>query len=112
MLFKVSVFFALIVTVVAGVTLLPGFLNTITNNDQIKTMVRQPDETFRYFSLCKHDVQDVDRCYNAYSAAVEIAESKDCSPEGIALKRKFKGLVEHGSASVIDGEIKKECASY
>lgn len=72
-------------------------------------MIKHPDDTFDYFSECKKRVSDADRCYNAYSAAVKIAESEISTLSGIKLKRKFKRLVEHGTNQDIDEEINKEC---
>ena len=72
-------------------------------------MIKHPNDTFDYFSKCKKRVSDADRCYSAYSAAVKIADSKNCTSPGVELKRKFKRLVEHGTELDIDEEINKEC---
>ncbi|HCM6188576.1 TPA: hypothetical protein N3Z43_005291 [Klebsiella pneumoniae] len=88
---------------------LPGELRKITNSDEIMEMVAHPDDTFNVFNQCKNLVADVDRCYAAYSAAVQIADAKNCSPSSLALKRKFKRLVEHSTNGAIEDEIRKDC---
>lgn len=89
---------------------LPKIIETIKNNPEIKDMRLHPDFTYSYFKECTIHVVDANRCYNAYSAAVDIANAESCTPSGIELKRKFKHLVEHAADNVIEDEIKKECA--
>ncbi|HCT9899538.1 hypothetical protein [Citrobacter koseri] len=112
MSFKIIVTIGAMLIIAAAVLFLPGILRGIKTNPQIEDMLKHPDGTYSFFSKCKKHVSDVNRCYNAYSASVQIADSKDCSPSGIALKLKFKELVEHTTEIDIESEISKECPSY
>ena len=98
-----------VLIVIATALFLPKILRESQTNAEIEEMLQHPDSTFIIFSKCKKDVSDVDRCYNAYSAAVRLADAKNCTPSGIELKRKFKRLVEHSQARDIEDEISKEC---
>lgn len=69
-------------TLLASFLLLPN-LSKLTHNPEIDYLTRKPDLAFRIFSQFKTSVSDVNRCYNAYSAAVNLANSTDCSSQGI-----------------------------
>lgn len=109
MSFRIVVITSVVLVTTSSIFILPKVISGLRNNPEIKDMIKHPDGTFDYFSECKKQVSDADRCYNAYSAAVQIADSRDCTPSGIELKRKFKRLVEHGTNQGIDEEINKEC---
>lgn len=111
MRFRMTVFLLAAATVLAGVKFFPAVLAHIHHNGEIRELVKHPDTVFHNFSRCKREVEDASYCYNAYSAAIQIAESKDCTPQGIMMKRKFKNLVEHNVSSVIEEEINAECGS-
>lgn len=109
MSFRIVVIIALILVTISSIIIFPKIIRGIRDNPEVREMIKHPDETFDYFSECKKRVSDTDHCYKAYSAAVQIADSKDCTPSGVALKHKFKRLVEHGTDQDIDEEINKEC---
>jgi hypothetical protein len=111
MLYKLIVCCAAGLVAILSDFVLPGELQEIKGTNEIMTLVNHPDDTFNIFSQCKKMVNDVDRCYSAYSAAVQIANSTNCSPSSLALKRKFKKLVEHSTNDVIEDEIRKECVT-
>lgn len=111
MRFRVTVLLLAAATLLAGVKFLPAVLAHIHHNGEIRELVKHPDTVFHDFSRCRREVEDASHCYNAYSAALQIAESKDCTPQGIMMKRKFKNLVEHNISSVIAEEINAECGS-
>lgn len=94
---------------ILSLIIMPKVLKTVRSNPEIERLVKAPNATFSLFSECKKHVADADRCYNAYSAAVYLANLNDCTPSGIELKRKFKGLVEHAKARDIEDEINKQC---
>lgn len=79
------------------------------NNPQVLAWLKAPDLTYTAISQCQKKVDNVDRCYSAWSAGVALAESDDCSPAGLFNKRRFKHLVEHISGDDIAREIAKEC---
>lgn len=98
-----------LIALISGLLVMPGVLKTVRSNPEMERMIKAPDATFSLFSACKKQVTDAEQCYNAYSAAVYLANLDDCSPAGIELKRKFKGLVEHAKARDIENEINKQC---
>ena len=109
--FSMTVLFMTASTVLLGVKFFPAVLAHIHNNGEIREMVKHSDTVFHDFRHCRREVEDASYCYNAYSAALQIAESKDCTSQGIMMKRKFKNLVEHNVSSVIEEEINAECGS-
>ncbi|MEF3092337.1 hypothetical protein CD006_01300 [Enterobacter sp. 10-1] len=109
MTFKLTVAIGVVLVAVATALFFPKIFRELQTNSELEKMLQQPDNTYLLFSQCKKDVSDVDRCYNAYSAAVQLADSKNCTPSGIELKRKFKRLVEHSKDRDIENEINKEC---
>ncbi|MGN2425689.1 hypothetical protein [Klebsiella sp.] len=109
MTFKLMTMIGAVLVALAIVLFFPKILRESQTNTEIEKMLQHPDSTFIVFSNCKKDVSDVERCYNAYSAAVQIADSKSCTPSGIKLKRQFKRLVEHAEDRDIENEISKEC---
>lgn len=111
MRFNWAVIFMVAATILVGMRFFPKVLAHIHHNDEIRKLVKHPDAVFYDFSRCKREGDEVSHCYNAYSAALQIADSKDCSPQGILMKRKFKNLVEHSVSSVIEEEINTECGS-
>lgn len=110
MRFKFLTFSAIFVLVLANFLMLPQILHNLRSSPQIQKYVANPDVTFQLFSQCKILIADASACYQAYSAAIEIANSKECSAGGIAMKRKFKQLIEHGTAEAIEIEILRECS--
>ncbi|MGC1038651.1 hypothetical protein WKH27_07675 [Pantoea agglomerans] len=88
---------------------LPGILDQVRNNPQIAYLTAHPDTAFTLFSQCQRKVTDVARCYNAYSAAVALAERHNCSDDGLKLRFRFKRLTEHAADDVIKAELKKDC---
>lgn len=109
MSFRNVVIIAVVLVTILSMTIFPKVIRGIRDNPEVREMIKYPDETFDYFSECKKKVSDTDHCYKAYSAAVQITDSKDCTPSGVELKRKFKRLAEHGTDQDIDEEINKEC---
>lgn len=108
MTYKSFISLLLTLTLLLGFMVLPG-LSNLKHNTEIDYLNVHPDETFEIFSQCKIKVSDVNRCYNAYSAAVNLADSTDCSSEGIREQFKFKMLVESNSGRTVNDEIKKVC---
>ncbi|WP_447765747.1 hypothetical protein [Enterobacter asburiae] len=112
MSFRLLVAVGVVLVIAADVLFLPGILHGINDNPQTEHMLKHPDDIYNFFSTCKKEVLDADRCYYAYSASVQIANSPDCTPSGIELKRKFKKLVEHARDLDIESEIKIECQAH
>jgi len=88
---------------------LPTVLGHIKNDPEVERLAERPDDVFTLFSECRIRVKDEARCYKAYSAAVKLANRPDCSPEGIALRLKFKKLVEHTTPQDALRELIKAC---
>ncbi|NBF04683.1 hypothetical protein GV819_20585 [Pseudomonas sp. Fl5BN2] len=107
--FKLLTISAMSLLVIVNFLVLPQVLNGLRSNPQFQTYVTDPDLTFQLFSQCKKQVVDAEACYQAYSAAVALANSEDCSVAGIALQRRFKHLVEHSTPAAIENEIAKKC---
>lgn len=91
------------------VILLPGIFSQLRNAPEINYYKSHPDLTYRVFSGCKYHPVNVDDCYAAYSAAVDLADSGDCSPAGKKVKRRFKILVENSSEKNVTEEIISDC---
>lgn len=108
MTYKAIISILLASTLLLGFVLLPN-LSKLKSNADIDFMIRHPDVAFEIFSQCKNHVSDVNRCYNAYSAAVNLANSIDCSSEGIGLQFRFKLLIEGNSARIVNDEIARVC---
>lgn len=96
--------------ILSSVLLLPRIFTHLKNSPEINYYINHPDSSYAIFSRCKLHVDDGDICYNAYSAAVSLADSKDCSVRGIATKRRFKKLVGYGSEKKINETIISECS--
>lgn len=96
-------------TLLLNIFFLPGVLRHIKNDPEVERLAERPGEVFTLFSECKIRVKDEARCYQAYSAAVQLANRPDCSAEGIALKLKFKKLVEHTTPQEALREVIKAC---
>jgi len=106
--YKSFILILLTTTLISGFLLLPG-LSKLKHNPEIDSLASNPDLAFQVFSQCKTDVADEKRCYDAYSAAVNLANSTDCSSEGIRQQFKFKMLVENNVVRTVNDEIKKVC---
>lgn len=91
------------------VILLPGVFSQLRNAPEINHYKSHPDLAYRVFSGCKYHPTNVDDCYAAYSAAVDLADSGDCSPAGKEIKRRFKILVESISEKNVTEEIISDC---
>lgn len=107
--FKTMVVVGLLACVGISYVYLPRLMDNIKHDPQALWYVQQPELTWNYFSQCKQHVDDAGKCYLAYSAAVTLAESSDCSGEGINVKRRFKTLTENVKPEQIDKEIVQEC---
>lgn len=94
---------------VASALLLPGIFSQLNNTPDINYFKSHPDQTYTVFSRCRSQPDNVDECYSAYSAAVYLADSGDCSLADKATKRRFKRLVEHAKESTITDEINADC---
>ncbi|MGE9553719.1 hypothetical protein ACQPT2_21580 [Erwinia amylovora] len=103
---KVLSLAGLILIVLASWLVLPGVLQRINHSDAIDSYIARPDSAFTVFTGCKKQVEDADDCYNAYSAAVALSESKDCN-----VARRFKMLVEHSRPEIIEQELAKVCTT-
>ncbi|HCI6133292.1 TPA: hypothetical protein NPP80_005123 [Klebsiella variicola subsp. variicola] len=99
----------MITLVVASVILLPGIFSQLRNTPEINYYKSHPDLTYTVFNGCKSDPVNVDECYAAYNAAVYLADSADCSPDGKEIKRRFKRLVEQSKEEYITEEINADC---
>ena len=98
--------------IVPTVLFLPGILQGIKTNPQIEDMLKNHDDTYNFFSKCKNMFRMLTAAITPTAHLYRCADSKDCSPSGIALKLKFKELVEHTTEINIESEISKECPSY
>ncbi|RRZ89833.1 hypothetical protein [Erwinia sp. 198] len=107
--FGVMLIPVLLIGFAAGYFYLPRQLKEIKSNPQIVWYSERPDLTWQVFSQCKQHVEDADTCYQAYSAAVALAESDRCDTQGLKLKYRFKLLTQHASPAEIEKEIDKEC---
>ncbi|MBS1204750.1 MAG: hypothetical protein H6R25_1649 [Proteobacteria bacterium] len=109
MKFKYTVLTGTVTLAVASVMLLPGIFSQLKNTPEINYYKNHPDSAYSVFSGCKSHPDNVDECYAAYSAAVYLADSVDCSPSGIEIKHRFKQLVEHSREDDINKEIISDC---
>ncbi|HEI8867678.1 TPA: hypothetical protein SLG40_003215 [Serratia odorifera] len=109
--FRMVVIVLLAILFVESCFYFPRILARDSKNPVILRYIKEPESVYKVFSECKKNVVEVDRCYMAYSAAVLIADSKDCSKYGIKVKRRFKLLLENNKLNNIDEEIARECAS-
>lgn len=98
-----------ILAVVLSYLTLPAVIKGIKVNPQIAWLIAHPDITFDRFSECKQHVSDANGCYNAYSAAVQLAEAHDCSEDGLKRRLRFKRLTEHAADSELENELNKAC---
>ncbi|TFF14602.1 hypothetical protein EXW72_03565 [Pseudomonas sp. BCA14] len=101
---------AALLVALADYLLLPSVLTGLRSNPQIQSYRADPDLTFQVVSQCKQSVINADACYQAYSAAVQLSNLKSCSSEAIAMKRRFKLLVERNTLEAIESGLIKECA--
>ncbi|WP_148874422.1 hypothetical protein [Serratia marcescens] len=101
--------FVFVMFILFGVSRLTKVMQQIENDPEVNFYISNPELTYQIFSNCKKNATNVDKCYSAYSAAVRMAESEDCSRHGVKLKRRFKLLVEHSKPEEIEKEIIKEC---
>lgn len=88
---------------------LPRLLVALKHDPDIIYYTNTPDVTYGVFNRCKQQVDDADKCYSAYSAVVIIAESTDCRPENVRLKRRFKLLLEPHEEAKVEQEIINDC---
>ncbi|MFU2318891.1 hypothetical protein [Rahnella sp. PCH160] len=109
MKFKKLVIISFTIVILFFIVFIPSIFSHLKNTPQINYYINHPDLTYKTFSQCKLRVDDVNECYSAYSAAVSLADSDDCSLTGIASKRRFKKLVEDSKEKVIDDEIVNDC---
>jgi len=109
MKFRYIVLTGFVTLSIASVMLLPGIFSQLKNTPGINYYKSHPDVAYTVFSGCKSHPDNIDECYAAYSAAVYLADSGDCSPAGKEIKRRFKRLVEHSKEEYITEEITSEC---
>lgn len=109
MKFRYIVLTGIVTLTIASVMLLPDIFSQLKNTPEINYYKSQPDLAYTVFSGCKPHPDNVDNCYAAYSAAVYLADSEDCSPAGKEIKRRFKRLVEHSKEEYITEEINSDC---
>lgn len=109
MKFKYIVMAGTVALAVISAILLPGIFSQLKNTPEINYYKSDPDLTYTVFSGCMFHPDNVDDCYAAYSAAVELADSRDCSASGKKIKRRFKRLVEHSKDESITAEIAADC---
>lgn len=108
MTYKSFILLLMALTLLSGFLVVPG-LSRLKHNSEIDYLTGHPDTAFRIFSQCKTEVSDVNRCYNAYSTAVNLANTTDCSAAGIDQQFRFKTLIESSSARTVADEIKIVC---
>ncbi|MCC4108685.1 hypothetical protein [Serratia ureilytica] len=106
---KVAWWFLFVIFILFGISRLTKTIQQIGNDPEVGYYISNPELTYQIFSDCKKNATHVDKCYSAYSAAVRMAESEDCSHHGVKLKRRFKLLVEHSKPEGIEKEIVREC---
>ena len=107
--YKHFIYIITILTIVLSYLTLPGILDQLRSNPQIAYLTAHPDTTFTLFSQCQRKVTDSARCYNAYSAAVALAETHKCTDEGLKLRFRFKQLTQHAADDVIKDQLEKDC---
>jgi len=88
---------------------LPSVIGAIRHDPEVERLAEKPEQVFNTFSQCKKRVNDEELCYQAYSAAVKLANNADCTPNGISLRFKFKQLTEHTTEKTIARELLKSC---
>ncbi len=109
MKFRYIVLTGIVALAMASAMLLPGIFSQLKNKPEINYYKSHPDLAYTVFSGCKLHTDNVDDCYAAYSAAIDLADSADCSPAGKEIKRRFKRLVEHSKEEYITEEIISDC---
>ena len=107
--YKHFIYIITILTILLSYLTLPGILDQLRSNPQIAYLTAHPDTTFTLFSQCQRKVTDSARCYNVYSAAVALAETHNCTDEGLKLRFRFKQLTQHAADDVIKDQLKKDC---
>ena len=80
MKFRYIALIGLIMLTVASVILLPGIFSQLRNTPEISNCKDHPDLAYTVFNGCKSNSVNVDERYVAYSAAMYLADSADCSP--------------------------------
>lgn len=109
MKFRYSVVTGVVLLAVASVVMLSDIISGLKNSPRIVFYHNDPDRAYSVFSVCKDHPEPIDDCYAAYSAAVALADSEDCTATGIETKRRFKRLVEHAKEETITEEINSDC---
>lgn len=111
MRFRYAALTGLLLLALLSALFLPAIFSHLSTAPEVDYYRRHPDLTYSLFSNCKRYVDDAGRCYAAYTAAVSLADSADCSPQGRETKFRFKRLVEHASKSSLAEEIASDCAA-
>lgn len=109
MKFRYIVLTGIVTLAIASVMLLPGIFSQLKNTPEINYYKSHPDLAYTVFSSCRSHPDNVDDCYAAYTAAVYLADSGDCSSSGKEIKRRFRQLVEHSKDEYITAEITADC---
>ncbi|MGK3143589.1 hypothetical protein [Pantoea sp. C2G6] len=109
MRFRYIALTGMIMLAIASAVLLPGIFAQLKNSPDAAYYKNHPDLAYNVFSGCKSHPDNVGNCYAAYNAAVDLADSDDCSPAGRVIKHRFKRLVEHAKEEYINEEIISDC---
>lgn len=92
MRFRMTVLLLTTATVLAGVKFLPTMLAHIHHNSEIREMVKHLTRSFMTSDAASGRLKTPATVITR-TVQLQIAESKDCTPQGIMIKRKFKNLV-------------------
>lgn len=107
--YKIFIILLSLLAITLSYFVLPEELRHIQNDPEVEKMTLSPDQVFKTFSLCKQKVRDEELCYNAYSAAVKLANLTDCTADGIDIRFRFKKLTEHATDKDISNQLVKNC---
>ena len=111
MKFRFIIFTGVMLLAVVSVMVLSDIISGLKNSPEIVFYKSHPERAYAVFTVCKNHPDPIDDCYAAYSAAVSLADSEDCSVTGKETKRRFKRLVEHAKEETITEEIDSDCNS-
>lgn len=109
MKFRYIVLMGMVTLSLVFALLLPGVFSQLRNTPEINYYKGHADLAYSVYSGCKDHPANIDDCYAAYSAAIYLASSGDCTPAGKEVKRRFKILVENISEKNVTEEIISDC---
>lgn len=109
MKFRYIVLMGVVTVSLVFALILPRVFSQLRNTPEINYYKDHADLAYSVYSDCKYHPANVDDCYAAYSAAVYLASSGDCTPAGKEVKRRFKVLVENIGEENVNEEITSDC---